>query len=265
MIEAERDPAKALVAYQDAALPGLRIELLDLERKVQDLSAARDADLGKIHAFNQEYQRRLGDLIKKLAEIRQELFVKLNPPAPEGPRQDTRERSTNDSERFRKKAELLPREPLLELSEQEREEIKKEYRQAGRLCHPDIVDEDKKEQAGEIFKELSAAYQKADRVAVKRILTALQSGEYLAGSSDPINDKLLLEKRIKKLKEEQVRHEEELNRIRNDRIFRAVSSIDNLDAYFDLKKEELEYQINLLLIRSALVNLNEAVFFTGDK
>jgi len=264
MIEAERIPSNALVAYQDTALPGLRIELLDLERKVQQLSAARDADLGKIHAFNQEYQRRLGGLIKKLVDIRQELFLKLNPPEPESP-PDPRGKSGNYSESFKKRPKALPREPLLELTEQEREEIKKEYRQAGRLCHPDIVDEGKKEQAGEIFKELSAAYKNADKAVVKRILAALQNGEYLAGSSDAINDKLLLEKKIKKLKEEQLRHEEELDRIRNDRIFKAVSSIDNLDAYFALKKEELEYQINLLLIRSALLNLNEAAFFTRDK
>lgn len=269
MTTAENTPANALVTYEDAALPGLRLELLDLERKIQQLSAAREAHLDKIRAFNQEYQRRLGDLVRKLVEIRQELFVKLNPPGPENPsgneKEKARGQSGTDSESFHKKQKESIREPLLELSEQDREELKKYYRQAGRLCHPDIVDEDKKQQAGEIFKELNAAYTKADKAAVQRILSGLQNGEYLAGSPDVINNKALLEKRIHKLKEEQARHEGELERIRNDRMFRAVSSIGNLDAYFDLKKEELEYEINLLLIRSALLNLNEAVFFTEEK
>lgn len=267
MTAAEDIPANALVAYEDAALPGLRAELLDLECKVRQLSAAREAHLDKIRAFNQEYQRRLGDLVRKLEDIRQQFFVKLNPPGPEIPPKSkkTRGGSKEDSEWFTNKEKESLREPLLELSEKDREEIKKDYRQAGRLCHPDIVDEDKKRQAGEIFKELNAAYKKADKLAVKRILAGLQNGEYFAGSSDVISNKALLERKIRLLKEEQIRHEGELERIRNDRIFRAVSSIDNLDAYFDLKKEELEYQINILLIRSALLNLNEAVFFTGEK
>jgi hypothetical protein len=259
MIEEDLVQSSGIVTYEDLSLPGLRIELLALEHNIQDLLNTKAEHLSMIHAFNEECDRRLGELIKKLMELREARLFKPKPP--DGPHNASYEKSTDDSESFGKKKKEIIREPLSELTEKDREEIKKYYRQAGLLCHPDIVDESKKKKAEEIFKTLSAAYAKGDKEAVKKMLEALRSGECLASNSEVINDKALLEKKIKNLKTEKERILNELEKIKNKNIFRMLSHIDNLEEYFERTKEELESQIHLLLIRSAIGEPERISFF----
>ncbi len=250
MTEENQCQSSEIVIYKDAALPGLRIELIVLERKSQSLAATRAEYLKMINEFNEEYNRRLGDLIKKLIKLRNERLIK--PSTLDASHKNAHEGTTGNSESFEKEHKEFILDPLAKLSKQDREEIKKNYRRAGRLCHPDTVDESKKQQAEKIFKSLSTAYKNGDKIAVKGILESLQSGECFASYSDIINDKILLQKKIKNLKKEIVRLEVEIERIRSDKITITISNINNMDEYFEHKKEELLSQINLVLVRSAI-------------
>ena len=261
MIEEDLAPSSDIVTCEDAALPGLRIELLTLERNIQELGNAKAEYLSMIHTFNEECNRRLGELIKKLVKLREERLFMFEPKSPDSSNDDAYEKSTNASESFGKQHEEIFREPLAGLTAKDRAEIRKNYRQAGRLCHPDTVGEGKKKKAEEIFKTLSTAYAKGDQEAVKKILEALQNGECLASNFEVMNDKALLKKKIDSLKTEKVHIENELERIEKDKIFQLLSHINDWDEYFERKKEELESQIHLLLIRSAIGDPERISFY----
>lgn len=261
MIEADLAQSSGIVTCEDAALAGLRIELLTLERNIQDLGNAKAEHLRMINAFNEECNRKLGELIKKIVKLREERLFMFEPKSPDSSNDDAYGKSTNASESFGKQHEEIFREPIVELSARDRAEIRKNYRLAGRLCHPDTVGEGKKKKAEEIFKSLSTAYAKGEKEVVKKILEALQSGECLASNFEVMNDKALLKKKIEKFKAKKVRIENELGKIENDMVFQLLSRIDDWDEYFERKKEELESQIRLLLIRSAIGDPERISFY----
>lgn len=239
-----------IVIYEDAALSGLRIQLIALEHKIYTLEAIRDDYLRRINAFNEEHNKRLGGIIKELNKLREERVFK--PLAHDNSHKDAHKDTKDNSESFKREDKELVRELLAKLSEQDREEIKKIYRQAGRLCHPDVVEESKKQQAKKIFQSLSTEYKKGNMTAVKKIFESLQSGECFADYSDVINDKVLLGRKINNLKEAIIRLEVEIEKVKNEKITIRISNISDMNEYFDCKKEELIAQINLLLIRSAI-------------
>ena len=77
--------------------------------------------------------------------------------------------------------------------------MKKAYRRASQLCHPDRVAEEFKAQAEALFKELGAAYKRKDVVEVERILAQLQRGVFTA-ASEALTDRDALQARIAELR-----------------------------------------------------------------
>ncbi len=167
-----------------------------------------------LHEFNGEYNQRLGELIKRLLRLREERLAEAS--EQDSSHQEAYQEATADSASLKKEYEENIKEPPIELTKEDREEIKKLYRQAAsRLCHPDTVEDSKKQQAEGIFKALGSAYEKGDKEAVKKILEALQSGEIFAANSDVINNKKLLKKKIETLKAEVVSLKTEIEKIEN--------------------------------------------------
>jgi len=114
MIEEDLAPSSDIVTCEDAALPGLRIELLTLERNIQELANAKAEYLSMIHAFNEECNRRLGELIKKLVKLREERLFMFEPKSPDSSNDDAYEKSTNvripdeNSQRSGGKTAIIP-------------------------------------------------------------------------------------------------------------------------------------------------------------
>jgi hypothetical protein len=244
MIEEYLASYTGIIPYEDQALQGLRIELKNLERNIQALSETRAEYLRMLHEFSGEYNKRLGELIKRLLQLREEYLAKAS--EKDSAHRYAYQEAKADSASFDKEYEENIKAPPLELTKEDREEIKKFYRQASRLCHPDTVEDSKKQQAEEIFKALGSAYEKGDKEAVKKILEALESGESFAVNSDVINDKNLLKKKIETLKAEVASLKAEIDVIEEDTIFKILNEIVDLDEYFEQKKVELTTQINSL-------------------
>lgn len=87
------------------------------------------------------------------------------------------------------------------LSSDERNELKRLWRQASRLCHPDVVADDLKEKAHQMMVQLNRARQNADLAAVRALLTQLQSGLEPIMASDRLNDLQHLRSKIQQLRE----------------------------------------------------------------
>jgi Leucine-rich repeat (LRR) protein len=129
-----------------------------------------------------------------------------------------------------------------ELSDDEKSEIKKLYKKAARLYHPDIVPNELKEKANEMMQLLNEAYAKKDLQKVKDILHSLENGTVFERSSDTIEDKDLLIAKIEEYRQNIKHIESELEELRQDDTYQMIAEIDDWNGYFEELKSELEVE-----------------------
>jgi DNA repair exonuclease SbcCD ATPase subunit len=128
----------------------------------------------------------------------------------------------------------------IKLNDDEKVEIKKLYKKAARLCHPDIVSDELKEKAHEIMQALNDAYSKKDITKVKEILLNLETGISFEVSSNSIEDKEILKAKIEEFKKTIQELKNEIEEIKSDDTFITISSLDDWDIYFEGLKKDLE-------------------------
>jgi len=125
-------------------------------------------------------------------------------------------------------------------------ELKKKFRKATFLCHPDKVSDEFKDVAQKIFIELKAAYDANDLKRVTEILDDLEKGNYFKTRSETVNEKYKLKAAIAKLKEQIKTLETEIVVIKESETFKTIISIDDWDEYFKLTKERLKKELKSL-------------------
>jgi uncharacterized protein YozE (UPF0346 family) len=221
-----------LSIFIDPEIDGLKLEAKSLEAKLNKLSDEK-ADLEKlIHEFGVRHNKELGELILKILKYRKNKA-----------KGTTEEKEAEeDYKNYSREFEVSKNEKIAELSEEELIEIKKKYRKASKLCHPDVVSEDQKELADKLFTELNKAYEQNDLKKVSEILENLKKGNFFMSKSDTITEKQLLKAEIEKLKIRinELYHRVEL--IKASDAYKTISSIKDWDAYFEETKEKLENQ-----------------------
>ncbi len=164
------------------------------------------------------------------------------------------EEYTNDYEQIQE-----AHKDIFTLNENEKVELKKLYKKAARLCHPDIVPDELKEKAHELMQELNHAYSKKDFKNVQKILASLESGSGFELTSDSITDKELLKEKIKEYKNNIAQTESEIETIKEDDTYQTILELDDWDAYFEALKSELQKEIQRLKeeAKSVLEESNE--------
>ena len=156
-----------------------------------------------------------------------------------------------DSEEFTKEHEEVQKEDRFELSDDEKKELKKLYRKAGKLCHPDTVSDELKEQAQVIFQKLNDANSKRDLKLVKEILLALESGQGFDVASDTINDKDLLRTKITDIRDAIYQNEVDIETIKEDEVIQILNDYEDVDDYFNRLATELQNEYEKLKERDA--------------
>ncbi|MEO9210234.1 MAG: DnaJ domain-containing protein, partial [Ginsengibacter sp.] len=147
-----------------------------------------------------------------------------------------------DYKNYSEEFEISKNEKIADLTGEELIEIKKKYRKASKLCHPDVVSEEQKEMADKLFAELNAAYERNDLEKVKEILENLEKGNFFVNKSDAINEKQLMKSEIEKLKIRIRELQQEMQLIKESDAYKTISGIDDWDFYFKETKEKLEEQ-----------------------
>lgn len=125
-----------------------------------------------------------------------------------------------------------------ELNEEDKQKLKKAYRKASQICHPDRVNDEQKDMAMAVFNELRQAYEQNDLKTVERILDDLQKGIFKARSETVSqSDKLKLIKSQLSQKLDNLKLI--IDEIKASQSHQVVSSIDDWQEYFDNQKMEL--------------------------
>ena len=147
-----------------------------------------------------------------------------------------------DYKNYSQEFEISKNEKIADLTEEEQIEIKKKYRKASKLCHPDVVSEDQKGLADKLFTELNKAYEQNDLKKVTEILENLKKGNFFVSKSDTITEKQLMKAEIEKLKIRIYELLQQVELIKASDAYKTISSIKDWDIYFRETKEKLENQ-----------------------
>lgn len=228
----------SVAIYVDPEIDGLKLEAKSLEVRLNKLSNEK-ADLEKlIHEFGVRHNKELGELILKILKFRKNKA--------KGTPQETE--AEEDYKSYSQEYEVSKNEKIADLTEEELIEIKKKYRKASKLCHPDVVSEDQKELADKLFTELNKAYEQNDLKKVTEILENLQKGNFFVSKSDTISEKQLMKAEIEKLKIRISELQEQVELIKESDAYKTIISIKDWDIYFKETKEKLEKQVKEVAI-----------------
>jgi len=225
-----------LTVFIDPEIEALRFEAKALEAQLQQLSDEK-AELEKlIHEFGVRHNQELGELIIKILGYRKEQSKGT-------PQQAEAEK---DYEEFYSNYEATKEETIATLTEEEQKELKEKYRKASKLCHPDVVDESRKEEAHKIFMELNAAYERNDLQRVTEILESLQQGKAFTSKADTASEKQTLQTELERLRQRLQELNEAITIIKTSDTYEKIASITNWDEYFAKTKQQLKEQLSIL-------------------
>lgn len=237
LIDAYLRQFNSLVVYENEEIQGLKLELKILEKQLLTYSCRVEEYYNIINDFNVKYHLELGTLIEEVLILREEYYEFMYKNNIEYEYEYLE--AKKDFEDFHFEFKNYQYETPVELSKKEKQELKRLYKKASRLCHPDIIEEKKRDKAEETFKILNEAYQQKDTKKVSEILEQLLLGESFSSTSDIVFDKEILKKKIIVTREQINSIKIEIENVKQNDTFVLVDSLDNLDEYFSERKHEL--------------------------
>lgn len=298
---------RALSTWQDPSVAASKLELKALEAQLRDLIDKRNARVQILDDFNDLYHLRLGPLMSRILELRQQLAVSMQRKQEAELKRREKDyqsclqyisravdqlatlkqqwvvlntasrEAVGFRQRIQQQTELITallaeireleesfshqnnsasrqaqenaeqeyhqyREQQQEaqfryardqrLSADERSELKRLWRQASRLCHPDVVADELKEKAHQMMVQLNQARQNADLATIRTLLTQLQSGLEPMMASDRLNNLEHLRNKIRQLRTQIDALLKEITQLETENAWRLASSVTDKEAYF---------------------------------
>lgn len=156
------------------------------------------------------------------------------------------QQAKDDKQSFDEEFEEVVEQHKHDLPEDQKKHLKKAYLKAAKLCHPDTVADEFKEQAHEIMTALNIANDKQDLAEVERILALLQSGAGFVTSSDKIDNSQAMRAKIAELTTKLAALTQEITQIKQDETYQRLQGLDNWEVYFEEIKKQLMNQIECL-------------------
>lgn len=246
MIEQYISKFNSLVVFEDKEIQGLKLELKVLEKELLRLSCELEDYHSQINSFNSKYHKELGVLIEEILILREEYFEILYQSDKQKYEYEYFE-AKKDFENFHEESKRFKIDSPLELSKKEKAELKRLYKKASKLCHPDIIEESKREEAENIFKDLNAAYQQNDIKRVSDILNTLLRGENYSFESDVLFDRKVLKNKIEITRDKIKVVQTEIEVIKRDETYILINDIDSIEEYIYRTKKDLKEEKEAIL------------------
>lgn len=228
----------ALVIYNDIDISALKLEIRQLEHQLNAYDNEKIELEQLCSEFYHRHTQELGSYIKRLLELRK-ISTEDDP--------EEYAEAVKDEEEYNEQFELESEKEIYQLDDEQRLEIKKAYRQASQICHPDRVNENMKDIAQEIFIKLNEAYKKNDVDEVKQILSELRQ-DIFKPRSETVSESDQLKIIIKTLKHKIKNLEDDIFIIKDSEDYQTISSIDDWNIYFEDVKKQLIKEIDYLKV-----------------
>jgi len=200
----------------------------------------RDAEK-KVFIFNNRFNSELGSLILKYLELKKEKAKSRYEDNPSN--KAYKENYKNSQDAFNTAYQDQNEEEnktIIELNENDSLLLKKTFRKATMLCHPDIVGQDEK--LISMYHQLIEAYNTNDLEKVTEIFKALSTRSTIKDLGN--NEIELLSEEIASLENKLEKLNSELKQFITSDVFLEIESISNYDVYFEEKRNAILERIN---------------------
>lgn len=223
-----------IVVYGEVDIAALKLEIRHLEHQLNAYDDEKTELEKTLMLFQHRHTKELGKYISRLLYLRKLKFVWDDEKFAEA-EQDEREYHQQLEEENTKEIQTL--------SEEDQKALKRAYKKASILCHPDKVAEEMKEDATETFTKLKQAYEENNLALVQEILDDLEQGNFFKSRTASISEKEKLQLEIRRLREKIQALETEIYTIKESEEYQTISEIEDWDEYFDRIREQLKDEI----------------------
>jgi len=228
-----------LIRWDDPEISALRFEIKILENQLNGYENEK-IELEKLLSdFHHRHTIELGDIILEILKLRRIKYT------------DDKEKHNEAEEDYKQYNEQIKEEkkkPKFELAEEEKNDLKKKFRKASFLCHPDKVEDKFKAEAQRLFVELTEAYEANDLNKVTEILNNLEKSNFFKPMSETISEKEKLLSAINVLRMRIKTLENEIITIKESETYSTIINIDDWDEYFNKTRNLLEQELQELKI-----------------
>lgn len=226
-----------LSIWTDPELIALKLEIRNLENQINAFDNEKIELEKLIIEFHHRHTIELGDIILNILNLRKRKFKADK---------SKYEEATNDEKQYRQQFESESKKQIFDLTEEQKKELKKKFRKATVLCHPDKVSDEFKEAAQKIFIELKQAYDANDLEKVNAILEDLEKGNYFRSKSETVSEKELLKLAIARLRIQIDNLEKEIIAIKQSEAYKTIIGISDWDDFFKKTKIKLQKELEQL-------------------
>lgn len=226
-----------LSVWNDPEISALKLEIRNLENQLNGFDNEKIELEKLLSEFQYRHTIELGEIILDILKLRKLKFKNDK---------EKFDEAENDERGYREQFDSEKEKEIFELNEEEKIELKKKFRKATVLCHPDKVSDEFKDAAQDIFIELKNAYDTNNLKRVIEILEDLEKGNYFSSKSDTISEKELLRKAIAKLRKKIEKLKIEIISIKQSDTFKTIIDINDWDDYFQNTKQQLQIELEML-------------------
>ncbi|WP_298910985.1 J domain-containing protein [uncultured Psychrobacter sp.] len=222
--------------FEDININALKLEIRQLEYQLNAYNNEKIELDQLLSEFHHRHTNELGSYIEKLLNLRK-IITKDDPVE--------YAEAVQDEEDYKEQTKIESEKTIYELTDCQRVELKKAYRKASQICHPDRVNEDMKEIAQEVFIQLNDAYKKNDVAEVKKVLSELKEGVFKP-RSETVRKAEQLKVIIQILKHKIEKVEQDIFEIKTSEDYQIISDITDWNVYFEEIKAQLVEEINYI-------------------
>ena len=237
-----RQSRQVSISY-DPIVSALKVELYFQEGKLNLLRSERDDAAKTIEHFRSKYHNHLGSLIERTLYLRKEKLRIQSLSHPD--MKKSYEAALEEYEAYHSLLESSVIGIIYKLKDEELIELKRLYRKASMICHPDRVADDQKENAQQMFEELHEAYVMNDIRKVRLIAELLEKTGRFDLSFDQYDDAGVLKIQIERVLLEQENMEAEIDEVKASETYRTIDLItESWKDYFSRIGENYKAQIS---------------------
>lgn len=239
-----------LARWSDPEFDLLEVELEKLTAELAEIEAEQ-AELEHLVArFQAAHNEALGDRIAKLLKLRMrwlERLLRLDPA-----KQAAFEEAKRDYEDFWREEEFRKETDARsdwELTDEEKQELRKLFRQASKKCHPDLVPPEHHDAAAQMFRELRKAYDEGALVRLRHLAERAETGLFASASDQDVGDAVRKERlraRITGIRETVESAKAALAAMKGTSTYRTMTESTDWFSLFEKQAELLDQEIENL-------------------
>ena len=245
----------AITEYIDPEIGALKLEMHALELDLINLENEKAEIEKTVRDFEIKYNKALGQLLLEILTLRKKIAEKKAIDNPEDEEAQTREEETKqDYQSYYKSYEETKAKILNVLTDADQKILKEKFREASKLCHPDVVTENFKEKAQVVFIDLKNAYDANDLEKTTNILYFLQTGKPYQTGHNTINEKIKLRSTTTYMRQQRENILTILLYLKDNTTYAQILKVTDWQTYFDNQKEALKTQLEKLKTEWTRIN-----------